>query len=81
MVDAQKRIALEIEQCLADGCALDKRMAFSLGDGIGTFLGSVVYTRSLSEGNILAGVKFADVSRKDSLLLNRFLDSHLTQKA
>ena len=57
------------------------KMAFSLGDGIGRFAGSVVYAHSLSDADLLAGVKFAELSDRDSLLLRRFLDSSVTQKA
>ena len=56
------------------------KMAFSLGDGIGRFGGSIAYARSLSDANLLAGVKFTELSDKDSRLLRRFLDSHFTQK-
>jgi len=36
---------------------------------------------SLSDADLLAGVKFAELSDRDSLLLRRFLDSSVTQKA
>jgi diguanylate cyclase (GGDEF)-like protein len=57
------------------------KIAFSLGDGIARFVGSVVYTKPLSDGYSLSGVRFTEVSKKDLLLLDRFLDSHLTQRA
>jgi diguanylate cyclase (GGDEF)-like protein len=57
------------------------KMAFSLGSGIVSLVGSVIYSLPLSDGHSLMGLKFTDVSRKDSTLLNRFIDSHLTQNA
>jgi diguanylate cyclase (GGDEF)-like protein len=57
------------------------KMAFSLGSSIVSLVGSVIYRLPLSDGHSLMGLKFTEVSKKDSTLLNRFLDSHLTQNA
>lgn len=57
------------------------KMVFSLGSGIVRLVGSVIYSLPLSDGHSLMGLKFTEVSEKDSTLLNRFLDSHLTQNA
>jgi hypothetical protein len=51
------------------------KLAFSLEDGIARFGGIVVYAQSLSNGNLLAGVRFSDLSPRDAGLLNRFLRS------
>jgi len=57
------------------------KMAFSLGSSIVSLVGSVIYRLPLSDGHSLMGLKFTEVSRKDSTILNRFLDSHLTKNA
>jgi len=51
------------------------KLAFSLEDGIARFGGIVVYAQSLSNGNLLAGVRFSDLSPRDAGPLNRFLRS------
>ncbi len=56
------------------------KIAFSLEAGMLSFGGIIMYAQSLSDGNWLAGVKFTDLSDKDSKLLKRFLDSHLFKK-
>lgn len=56
------------------------KIAFSLEDGMLRFGGIVVYVRFLSAGNLLAGVKFAELSARDSELLNRFLYSQSLKK-
>lgn len=38
--------------------------------------GVVVYVQSLPEGGALAGIRFSEISREDSRLLNLFLDHH-----
>lgn len=57
------------------------KLAFHLDNGIGRFVGSAVYCQPLSDGNLLVGVRFAQIFHHGSLLLNRFLDPYLAQKA
>ena len=57
------------------------KLALQLEGSIGRFIGSVVYCQPLSNRNLLVGVQFTQISHHDSLLLNRFLDPYLTQKA
>jgi len=52
------------------------RIAFSLEDGMIRLSGHVVYANNLSDGSLLAGVRFSEVLGKDSDLLGRFLESH-----
>ena len=52
------------------------RIAFSLEDGMIRLSGHVVYANNLSDGSLLAGVRFSEVLGKGSDLLGRFLESH-----
>lgn len=56
------------------------RIALSLGDGMVRFCGIVVYVQSLSNGDLLAGIKLAGLSDKDSGLLSRFLETQSLRK-
>jgi len=51
------------------------RIAFSLGDGIARFGVTVVYIRSLSKGNLLAGLKLVNLPTRQAERLQDFLDS------
>jgi hypothetical protein len=51
------------------------RIAFSLGDGIARFGVTVVYIRSLSKGNVLAGLKLVNLPTRQAERLQDFLDS------
>jgi hypothetical protein len=55
-------------------------IAFSLENGMLVFEGIVVYVRTLSGSDLLAGLKFAKLSNKHSGVLNRFLYWHSTKK-
>jgi hypothetical protein len=52
------------------------RIAFSLGDGMAQFDGTVIYTQSLSKGNSLAGLRFVNLPTRETERLQCFLDSH-----
>lgn len=51
------------------------RIAFSLGHGIARFDVTVVYVRSLSKGNVLAGLKLVNLPTRQAERLQDFLDS------
>jgi len=59
----------------------DLKIGFSLDGGIVKLRGTIVYCQSLSHGKVLAGVKFSELSEKDSELLNRFLTSCSSEMA
>ena len=50
------------------------RMAFPLKQGIGRFIGSIIYVSPLSDAYFLAGLKFSKLSHKDFALLKSYLD-------
>jgi len=52
-------------------------IALALENTIVRFGGVIVYVRSLSDGNSLAGLRFLEISDEDTRTLNCFLDSRL----
>jgi len=56
------------------------RMAFYWDNAMLVLKGTVVYVHPLSGGDSLAGVKFTELTDRDSGLLDRFLGSHSIQK-
>lgn len=56
------------------------KMAFYWDNAMVILKGTVVYVHPLSGGDSLAGVKFTELTGRDSELLDRFLCSHSTRK-
>jgi len=56
------------------------KMAFYWDNAMLVLKGTVVYVRPLSGGDSLAGVRFTELTDRDSELLDRFLCSHSIQK-
>jgi hypothetical protein len=56
------------------------RMAFYCDNAMLVLKGTVVYVHPLSGGDSLVGVKFTELTDRDSGLLDRFLCSHSIQK-
>jgi hypothetical protein len=71
---SQEGIQIRTKTPLAVGDTLT--IALVLENTIVRLNGTVVYLRPLSDGYVLAGLRFLDTSDENSRVLTRFLDSH-----
>ncbi len=67
-------LQIKTEASLSIGRRLN--VALPLEGEDATLGGVVVYVQPLPDGGSLAGIKFSEVSKEDSRLLNLFLDHH-----
>lgn len=72
---SQGGIQIKTKTSLSVGEALN--IALVLENKIVRFSGIIVYVRSLSDGNSLAGLRFLEISDEDTRLLNFFVNSHV----